>query len=96
MLFTAGCFSYLLHPKEGYKIMFIVGNESMLRKAVYNVEDALNDYDQSEVFLGEYKVSKKKWKFFWIAVREGKIVGLDEHIECENKFNTAKRYSLAK
>ena len=76
--------------------MFIVGNESMLRKSTYKVGDMLNDYDQSEVFLGEYKVSKKKWKFFWIAVRDGKIAGLDEHAEGKNKFNTAKRYSLAK
>ena len=96
MLFTAGCFSYLLHPREDYKITFIVGNESMIKRAVYEIGDMINDYDESEVFLGEYKVSKENWKLFWIAVRDGKIVGLDECEEGKNKFNTAKRCSLAK
>ena len=96
MLFTAGCFSYVFLPESKKKIKFIVGNESMLAKSTYKVNDSIFGFHQSEVFLGECRDKNGKWDHYWIAVKDGVLVGVEKQEEGKNKFNVAKKYRLEK
>tara|TARA_R110001583_G_scaffold63216_3_gene185248 strand:+ start:441 stop:731 length:291 start_codon:yes stop_codon:yes gene_type:complete len=96
MLFTTGCFSYVFLPESKKKIKFIVGNETMLVKSTYNIKDPIFNFDESEIFSGEYKGKGGEWQFYWVAVKDGVLVGVEKQEEGKNKFNVAKKHRLEK
>ena len=88
-------FSYVENPRyRKMQVQFICGKEKVFSSRQYVVGDYIEDYYDTEVLLGEYKNKHGDWLQYWIAIREGQIVGVDLMNERENKFDIAVKYGL--
>ena len=89
-------FSYVQNPRyKKMQVQFICGKEKVFSNRDYVVGDYIDNYYDTEVLLGEYKNKHGEWMQYWIAIREGQIVGVDLTSEKENKFDVAVKYGLA-
>ena len=88
-------FSYVENPRyRKMLVQFICGKEKVFSKREYVVGDYIQNYYDTEVFLGEYKNKHGEWLQYWVAVREGQIVGVELGNDRENKFDIAVKYGL--
>ena len=88
-------FSYVENPRyRKMLIQFICGKEKVFSKREYVVGDYVESYHDTEVLLGEYKNKHGEWLQYWVAIREGQIVGVDLIRDDENKFDVAVKYGL--
>ena len=88
-------FSYVQNPRyKKIKIQFITGKEEAMRHRDYKVGDYLPEYYETDILLVEYKNRYGEWLQYWIAVREGQIVGVELKNDKENKFDIAVKYGL--
>lgn len=88
-------FSYVENPRyRKMLVQFICGKEKAFSKRQYVVGDYIENYYDTEVLLGEYKNKHGEWLQYWIAIREGQIVGVDLIRDDENKFDVAVKYGL--
>jgi len=88
-------FSYVENPRyRKMLVQFICGKEKAFSKREYVVGDFIEDYWETEVLLGEYKNKHGEWLQYWIAIRQGQIVGVELQKDAENKFDIAVKYGL--
>lgn len=88
-------FSYVQNPRyRKMQIEFVCGKEKVFSSRKYVVGDYIEDYEDTEVLLGEYKNKHGEWLQYWIAVRKGQIVGVELINEKQNKFDIAVKYGL--
>ena len=90
-------FSYVENPRyRKMKIQFICGKEKAISKREYVVGDYVENYWETDVLLGEYKNKHGEWLQYWVAIRQGQIVGVELIKDDENKFDIAVKYGLTK
>jgi hypothetical protein len=88
-------FSYIKDPRhKNLTIQFITGAERALDRRDYAVGDYIKGYHGTEVLYGEFKAKDGKWITYWIAIREGQIVGAEKDREEVNKFDVAVKYGV--
>ena len=88
-------FSSVEHPRNKKIIVrFIVGNEVAMQISEYEIGDKIHNYNETEIFVGEYKAPGNTWIKYWISVLEGHIVGVDMFDGKLNKFDIANKYAL--
>lgn len=77
-------------------IQFVTGEERALNYRDYKVGDYLNRYYETEVLIGEHKNRHGEWLNYWVAIKDGQIVGVELRKEEMNKFDVAVKYGLTK
>ncbi len=88
-------FSYIKDPRyKNVVIQFVTGVENPLERREYAVGDYIENYNRTEVLLGELKTKQGKWINYWILVRKGQIVGAEKVRSEINKFDVAVKYGL--
>jgi len=88
-------FSYIKDPRHKHlTIQFITGTEHALDRRDYAVGEYIKGYHETDVLFGEFKSKDGKWINYWIAIREGQIVGAEKDREEINKFDVAVKYGL--
>jgi len=90
-------FSYVENPQyRKIKVQFITGKEDSMHHRDYKVGDYLKGYYETDVLLGEFKNIYGEWLNYWVAIKNGQIVGVEIIIDKMNKFDIAVKYGLTK